>query len=230
MPSIDLVPFGFTATETASYSVLLDRGPSSGYAVAKALSIARANAYQALDGLVSKGAAVLGGENPRIYRATSPEAVLALVARDEARKLEGLERQVRDRPHPGAPSLVPFRGERELQELVLRTAARQPGPATFLARRPVLSGSLPVWRKRAADGSPTSLWALGDAPDRLPVPLAGSVDPELAAKYFGSDVVILAMDDAALLGRVSDGEMSGYWSSDPLLIGAAVAALDRLTV
>jgi predicted DNA-binding transcriptional regulator len=229
MSALDLTPFGFTPTETASYSVLLDRGPSSGYAVAKALSIARANAYQALDGLVSKGAAVLAGESPRIYRATSPESVLAAVARQEARKLEDLESQVRERARSGAPSLLPFRGERELQELVLRTAARDPGPATFLARGSILSGSLPVWRKRAADGAPTALWALGEEPERLPLPIAGTVDPDTAVTYFGADAAVLATDGAAVLGRVVDGEMVGYWSSDPLLIGAAKAALNTLT-
>ncbi len=59
MTDIDLTPFGFTPTENLAYGALLDLGPSSGYAVAKELSIARANAYQALNGLVAKGAAVI---------------------------------------------------------------------------------------------------------------------------------------------------------------------------
>jgi len=229
MSRLDLTPFGFTPTETASYSVLLDRGPSSGYAVAKALSIARANAYQALDGLVAKGAAVVGGESPRVYRATSPESVLAAVARAEARKLEDLELQVRERARAGAPALIPFRGERELQELVLRTAAREPGPVTFLADGSILAGSLPVWRKRAADGATSTLWALGAAPERLPVPIAGTVEPEVADSYFGSAPAILVTDGVAVLGRVADDEMAGYWTSDPLLVGAAAAALAKLT-
>src|SRR2546422_7108627 len=51
MPA-DLMPFGFTATESMVYSTLLRLGPATGYAVARAVRLARANAYGALDGLV----------------------------------------------------------------------------------------------------------------------------------------------------------------------------------
>src|SRR5256885_7290500 len=56
MPA-DLMPFGFTATESMVYSTLLHLGPATGYAVARAARLARANAYGALDGLVTRGAA-----------------------------------------------------------------------------------------------------------------------------------------------------------------------------
>ena len=52
---LDLTPFGYTQTENLVYSRLLQGGPASGYAVARDLLIARANAYQALRGLVAKG-------------------------------------------------------------------------------------------------------------------------------------------------------------------------------
>src|SRR2546430_4433111 len=53
MPSeLDLTPFGFTATESLAYAALLRLGPSTGYAVAHATRVARANTYGALEGLV----------------------------------------------------------------------------------------------------------------------------------------------------------------------------------
>ena len=65
---IDLSPFGFTPTETHVYSALLDRGFTSAYALAKSIGVARANVYQALNGLVSKGAAIRVSESPQVFR------------------------------------------------------------------------------------------------------------------------------------------------------------------
>ena len=93
MPAIDLTPFGFTPTETLAYDALLDLGPASGYAVAKQLGIARANAYQALNGLVTKGAATLIDDNPQRFRAVRPDALLARISSEEAGKLARLERE-----------------------------------------------------------------------------------------------------------------------------------------
>ncbi len=54
---LDLTPFGFTPTEGVVYKVLLRDGPGTGYAIARAAGLARANAYSALEGLAGKGAA-----------------------------------------------------------------------------------------------------------------------------------------------------------------------------
>ena len=40
---IDLTPFGFTPTESRIYQVLLEGGPGTGYAIAQAAGLARAN-------------------------------------------------------------------------------------------------------------------------------------------------------------------------------------------
>ena len=55
--AIDLTPFGFTPTESLIYEVLLRGGPGTGYTIARAAGLARANVYAALEGLVAKGAA-----------------------------------------------------------------------------------------------------------------------------------------------------------------------------
>src|SRR4029077_694037 len=57
---VDLTPFGFTPTESLIYEVLLTGGPGTGYTIARAAGLARANAYSALEGLVAKGAAPPG--------------------------------------------------------------------------------------------------------------------------------------------------------------------------
>jgi len=226
---IDFTPFGFTPTESAAYSALLDRGPSSGYAVAKELSVARANAYQALNGLVAKGAATAAGSTPQIYRAIGPETVLARIAALEAEKLDQLERQVQERAASGASAIVPFAGERQLQELVLRTAARESGPVSFLAPGTLVTALLPIWRKRDSDGAPTALWVVGEPPARLPLPIAGSVEAESLEQHFGAEVVLLLAPEAALLGHFENAGLTGYWTSEPLLRGVVSVSLAALT-
>ena len=48
---MDLVRFGFTATEAQVYLALLPISPATGYAVAQSAKLARANTYDALEGL-----------------------------------------------------------------------------------------------------------------------------------------------------------------------------------
>jgi hypothetical protein len=227
--SIDFTPFGFTPTESAAYTALLDRGPSSGYAVAKELSVARANAYQALNGLVAKGAATAAGSTPQVFRAVGPETVLARIAALEAGKLDRLERQVGELAASGATAIVPFEGERQLQELVLRTAARESGPVSFLGPGRLVAALLPIWRKREADGTDTVLWVVGEPPARLPLPVAGSIEPDPLRQHFGAEVVLLLTPEAALLGRIEDGGLTGYWTSESLLRGVVSASLAALT-
>src|SRR3972149_3206830 len=88
---LDLTPFGFTPTESLAYRALTDVGPQTGYGLARALSIARANVYQALRGLVAKGAVTTTEERPERYRPLQPAALVALIAKREAGKLDRLE-------------------------------------------------------------------------------------------------------------------------------------------
>ncbi len=228
MRQLDLTPFGFTPTESLAYGALLTGGPSSGYAVAKHLAIARANAYQALNGLVAKRAATVSEGPPQQYRAVSPPALLALVTRRRAEELDALQAAVAAAGPAGAPATVAFEGERAFRDLTLRTAALTPGPVTAVAPTGVLSASLPVWRKRAADGSPTALWSVGPEPADLPVPLAGVVEESSIREHFGHPTALVLTPDAGLVARV-DTEFSGFWCSHPALLGTIRAAIAALT-
>src|SRR5207245_210292 len=81
MPSeLDLTPFGFTATESLAYAALLRLGPSTGYAVAHATRVARANTYGARAGRRAEGvlsAALLRPTLPA-WRRAKERAVLEL--------------------------------------------------------------------------------------------------------------------------------------------------------
>src|SRR5213595_2441922 len=73
MPSeLDLTQFRFTATESLAYAALLRLGPSTGYAVAHATRVARANTYGALEGLVTRTAALRLAGRPARRAAARP--------------------------------------------------------------------------------------------------------------------------------------------------------------
>jgi len=224
---LDLAPFGFTPTESHAYAALLDLGPSSGYAVARALSVARANAYQALDGLVAKGAAVQVGDGPpRRYRAIQPRTVFARIVDSETRKLDALEHQVLEVPREGADPVTRVRGERALNDLVVRAIMRADGPVRCLASAHRLTAWAPAIRARAAAGKPLELWVADGGVADLSVPPreapAGRVREAL-----GEDAVVLVADGVLLATFGTEAE--GIWCESLVLVGLVDAALRSLT-
>ncbi len=231
MPQPDLTPFGFTPTESLAYRALTELGPLTGYAVAQSLSIARANAYQALRGLVAKGAVTRTADRPERYRPLQPSALLALLAERQARKLDRLEVELSSAPAAGGPAILPIAGERALLDLTLRTAARAAGPVTCIGPARVLAALAPAWHKRVLDGSETSLWSVGEGQPGLPSGLTGQVDPDAFGRLFASPVLLLVSPAAAVVATLAEGGPVGWWTSDPVLgqVIRAIAILLTLT-
>ena len=221
MTDIDLTPFGFTPTENIAYGALLDLGPSSGYALAKELSIARANAYQALNGLVAKGAAVTTTDQPRRFRAERPDAILARVIGVEAQKLDALETQMGAAGPQDGSAVVEVHGKRAILDIALRTLAREPDAITCISAPDLLVALAPAWRRRALDSRPSSVWLIGDDPGNLPVPTQGGIDPTKSVELFSGPVFLLLAGDVAVIARDDGDDMAGYWTSDMTIVGAA---------
>lgn len=231
MAPLDLTPFGFTPTESLAYRALTELGPQTGYGLARALSIARANAYQALRGLVAKGAVTTTtAERPERYRPVQPAALVALIAGREAGKLDRLEAQLSRVQGAGAPGIVALSGERSLLDLAMRTAARAAGPVICIAPARLLLSLAPAWHKRAGDRAETHLWYLGDAPAKpLPVEPSGQVETATAEGYFGAPILLLVAPEASVLATLAAAGSAGYWTSDPVLAASAAAAAALLT-
>lgn len=225
--SVDLTPFGFTQTEGLAYAALLERGPLGGYALAKALSIARANAYQALDGLATKRAVSPTGERPQRYRPLQPSALLALIVERQTAQLDRLELQLGRHEDAGTPGAVAISSRRALEELALRTAARSPGELTCIGPGWLIEALSPAWHKRAADGSPTSLWVVGDV-GATKFPVEGRIPEATVERLFGGPAFLLGTDRAVMVARLDRQAASGYWTSEPALVGAVRAALSAL--
>ena len=126
MAAVDLTPFGFTPTESLVYATLLRLGLSTGYAVARASRLARANAYGALEGLVTRGAATKTPPTARPirYRPADPQALLAHLATLQGEALDRLARALRDTSHPGEPVTKEVGGARAVANLILQLVAR----------------------------------------------------------------------------------------------------------
>lgn len=228
MATVDLTPFGFTPTESLAYRTLIQRGPLGGYDLAKALTMARANAYQALNGLEVKGAVERVPGTPQRYRPVRPQALFAAIADREARQLDTLEAALQETSPPVGTSVVPISSVRSLEDLMLRTAARSKGVVECLAPCTLLEHLAPAWHKRAADGAETRLWILGDGEPQLPVRPSGRVTPDTAAPL-GPVAALLTAEPIVIVATVTGSEVSGYWTDSPVLFGLTQLAVKAAT-
>ena len=215
MPSeIDLTPFGFTSTESEAYAALLRLGPSTGYSIAHATRIARANAYGALEGLVSGTAALRLAGRPARYRATDPAALIAQLAARQGEALDHLSRSLRDAAGPFEPETRSVTGGRAVANLIMQVVARTARRAEGVLLAELLRPTLPAWR-HAKERAALELRVSGDAPVEAGPILSGTVS--------GDFPTVLLIDDVQAVVVAGSGEaMTGVWSSHP-----AVAALAR---
>lgn len=87
---MDLVRFGFTPTEAKVYLALLPISPATGYAVAQAAKLARANTYDALEGLAGRGAVTRLPGRPVRYAALDSDALVLRLRREYSTDLDSL--------------------------------------------------------------------------------------------------------------------------------------------
>jgi HTH-type transcriptional regulator, sugar sensing transcriptional regulator len=217
---LDLTPFGFTPTESLVYATLLRLGPSTGYAVARGARLARANAYGALEGLVSRGAATRTPppERPARYRPTDPQALLALLATRQGEALDRLGREVRGLSRPGDPVTREVAGSRAVANLVTQLVARAERSVEGVMALELWRPTLPAWR-RAAERATLTVRARGGLPPDAPEWLQPAASD-------APDATVLLIDDGQLVMTSGDGEaVAGLWTSHPLIVLLARRAL-----
>ena len=216
MPNdIDLTPFGFTPTESHAYAALLRLGPSTGYAIAHATRVARANTYGALEGLVGRTAALRLAGRPARYRATDPAALIAQLAAQQGEALDRLSRSLRDAAGPSEPETRSVLGGRAVANLIIQVVARAEHRAEGVLSAELLRPTLPAWR-RAKERAALELRVAGEAPAEASPILSGSVS--------GDSPTVLLIDDVQAVLVVGSGETAcGMWSSHPALAALARA-------
>lgn len=222
----DLTRFGFTPTEGLVYQVLLTAGPGTGYAIARAAGLARANAYSALEGLVAKGAARVDGGRPKRYRPESPAALIARISNDHGQALERLSRELDAVSVPETETLVELISSRALLQLMTYDVARASRSVGLLAPADAYPLLAPALRRPFAAGVPLQLSATG--PVELGFATVGVVGPDVHP-WPGMPVILVVDDRSAILASRNGSDVRGHWSTAPTFVAGARLALERFT-
>jgi sugar-specific transcriptional regulator TrmB len=224
VPSIDLTHFGFTPTESLVYQVMLTGGPGTGYAIARAAGLARANAYSALEGLVSKGAARVDGGRPRRYRPEPPAALIARISNDHGQALERLSRELDGASVPETETLVEVHSSRALLQLITHDVARATESVGLLAPPDAYPLLAPALRRPYSAGLPLRLAATG--PVELGFVAVDVVTPDGHA-WPGMPVILVVDDRSAILAARNGNDVRGHWSTAASFVAGARLALER---
>lgn len=215
--SLDLTPFGFTPTESRVYAALLRLGPSTGYALAHAARVARANTYGALEGLVGRTAASRLPGRPARYRAADPRALIAQLAAQQGEALDRLSAELGAATAAVEPETRSVVGARAASNLILQVVARADQRVEGVVAAELLRPTLPAWR-RAKDRAVVELRVAGEVPVEAQALVTASVDPDAATT--------LLIDNAQAVIVTGGGELAtGLWSSHPAIIALVQAAL-----
>jgi sugar-specific transcriptional regulator TrmB len=225
MARIDLTPFGFTPTESLVYQVLLTGGPGTGYAIARSAGLARANAYSALEGLVSKGAARLDAGRPRRYRPEPAPALLARISNSHGEAVERLTRELEAISVPGTPTLVEVDSGRSVLQLLAHDIARATASVALLAPPDAYPLLTPALRRPFAAGARLELFSTGPVELGFAPVMVATPDP---GAWPGMPVILVVDDRAALVAAHDGGDARGHWSTAPAFVASARLALAGL--
>jgi sugar-specific transcriptional regulator TrmB len=222
--TLDLTSFGFTPTESLVYEVLLRGGPGTGYAVARAAGLARANAYGALEGLVQKGVARSEEGRPKRYRPEPPAALLARILERQGQALDQVSRSLDEISVPDTPTLLELTSARGALSIASREAARATSQILLHASPDAFPPLVPSLRKAAGAGVALSLSATGTVDLPFAQVMVASGDPA-----WPGQPLLLVVDGRSALLAARDGErVVGHWSTSSTLVAAATLAIGGL--
>ena len=220
---IDLTPFGFTPTESLIYEVLLRGGPGTGYTIARAAGLARANVYAALEGLVGKGAARVADGRPKQFRPEPPSTLLARLSDRQGEAMDQLNAALGALAAPDTPTLVELASPRGAVQLMGHEVARATASVELIAPPDGCLALAPQLRRAASVGVTL------DVASTAPVPLGAiQVATIPAARWPGEPVLLVVDERAALIGSRDGDRFSGHWGSGPAFVAAARCAAAAL--
>lgn len=220
---VDLVPFGFTPTESLIYEVLLTEGPGTGYTIARAAGLARANVYAALEGLVSKGAARMEDGRPRRFRPEPPATLLGRLADRQGEALDRLGQALESLAAPETATLVELASARGAVQLMGHEIARAERSVSLLAPADGCLALAPHLRRAQQAGVELAIVSAG------PVPLGGLPTEVIDPPQWPGEPVLLVVDTrAAVIGARNGDSFSGHFGSGIGFVAAALRTFDAL--
>ena len=199
------------------YAALLRLGPSTGYAIAHAARVARANTYGALEGLVGRTAASRLPGRPTRYRAADPRALIAQLAAQQGEALDRLSAGLGTATATVDPETRTVVGTRAAANLILQVVARAERRAEGMLAAELLRPTLPAWR-RAKERAAIELRVAGEVPVEMQALVTGAAPADAPTA--------LLIDDAQAVVVTGSGELAmGLWSSHPAIIALVQTAL-----
>jgi sugar-specific transcriptional regulator TrmB len=224
MPRINLTHFGFTPTESLVYEVLLTGGPGTGYAIARSAGLARANAYSALEGLVSKGAARVDAGRPKRYRPETPAALIARISTDHGLALDRLSSDLESAVVPTTPTVIEIESGRAVLQLITHDVARATESVSLLAPADAYPLLAPALRRPYAADVPLVLCATG------PVSLDFAEVAMIRGEHGwpGMPIISVVDDKSAIMASREGTDVRGHWSTSPAFVAGARLAFERL--
>jgi len=222
--TLDLTPFGFTPTESKMYSTLVSFGPGTGYALAQAASLARANAYSALEGLVTKGAARVDGDRPKRYRPETGASLLTRLGDRQAAALEELSAALAGIGAPEGAATVELVSARACWQGLARDIARATDRVWLCAPPEAYASLAPVLRRAVGAVPDTALLATG------PVTIDfGTVTQLVDRNGWPGEPIIAVIDGrVAVLARREGERFEGHWSTGPAFVAGSVLAFEQI--
>lgn len=214
--AIDLTPFGFTPTESLIYEVLLRGGPGTGYTIARAAGLARANVYAALEGLVSKGAARVADGRPKQFRPEPPSTLLARLSDRQGEAMDQLSTALATLAVPETPTLVELASPRGAVQLMGHEIARATGRVELIAPPDGCLALAPQLRRAASVGVQLDIASTGPVP--LGVVDVATIPP---GDWPGEPVLLVVDARAALIGSRDGERFSGHWGTGIAFVAAA---------
>lgn len=220
---LDLVPFGFTPTESTLYQVLLTDGPGTGYTVARSAGLARANVYAALEGLVSKGAARAEAGRPKRFRPEPPSTLLARLADRQGDALDALSRALDSLAAPETPTLVELTSARGAVQLMGHEIARAESRVALIAPADGCMALGPHLRRAAAAGLELVIGSTGQVS-------LGSIEVRqvTASDWPGEPILMIVDHRSALIGAREEGRFSGHFARGAAFVAAAERTVGSL--
>lgn len=223
MASADLTHFGFTPTEGLVYQVLLTNGPGTGYALARAAGLARANAYSALEGLVAKGAARVDGGRPKLYRPEPPTSLIARITNDHGHALDKLSSDLQSILVPGTPTVVELSSGRAVLQLLTHNVARAAHSVRLLAPPDAFPILAPALRRPVSAGVSVELFSTS----QVDLEFIGVEAIPTGHAWPGMPIIAIVDDASALIAARLANEVHGHWSAAPSFVAAARLTLQR---